>query len=691
MHPRNSWSVVLLAILFSQAFALEPGKTFYVSTSGNDSWSGTLPAPNAQGSDGPFRTLERARDAIRELKRAKQLPDGGVTVFIRGGIYHITKTFQPSEEDSGTESTPIVYQAYKDEQVRLIGGQEVTGFERVKDTAILGRIDKQYQDKMLQADLKTQGVTDFGELKPRGFGRPTYPAALELFFDGRPMQLARWPNQGWAQIADVPAGKDSGKFTYEGDRPKRWVNVDDIWLHGYWTYDWADTYVKIKSIDTAAREIVTSEPHGTYGYTKGKRYYALNILEELDEPGEWYLDRKTGILYFWPPEPLNKAKAFVSILQEPAISLKDISHVTVRGLTIEFVRGTAIEVTGGNDNAVVDCCLRNVGNLGVTINGGARNGVQGCEIYQTGDGGISLAGGDRKTLTPAKNYACDNHIHHYSRSCRTYRPAIGISGVGNRAAHNLIHDGPHTAMLFGGNDHVLEFNEVHNVCHETGDVGAFYTGRDWTTRGTVIRYNYFHDIHGPYTHGAMAVYLDDAASGTTIFGNVFYKASRAAFIGGGRDNIVENNIFVECEPAVHIDARGLGWAKEYIAKGGGWHMYEKLKAVNFDKPPYSEHYPRLAQILEDDPAVPEGNVVVRNICSGGRWLDLQGVDREIVALEDNLIEADPGFLDRAKLDFRLKGDSPAYELGFRPIPVDKIGPRAKISRPVQKGSSDTNR
>jgi len=688
MHRRNCCCIVLSTILISAAFALEPGKTFYVSTNGSDSWSGRLAAPNAQRSDGPFHTLERARDAIRALKQSGPLPDGGVTIFIRRGTYRIAEALQLTHADSGAEGAPIVYQAYQDEKVRLIGGKEITGFKQIEEPAILGRIDKQYQDKILQADLKAQGVTDYGELKPRGFGRPMYPAALELFFRDEPMQLARWPNQDWVKIVSVPAGAEGGKFTYEGQRPKRWVKADDIWLHGYWTWDWADSYVKVKSIDTQVREIATHEPHGVYGYKAGQRYYALNILEELDEPGEWYLDRKKGMLYFWPPAPVQEDDIFISILQEPMIAMKDTAYVTVHGLRIEFVRGTAIEVTGGNDNAVVDCCLRNIGNMAVRINGGTRNGVRGCEICQTGDGGISLAGGDRRTLTPAENYACDNHIHHYSRWARTYRPAIGISGVGNRAAHNLIHDGPHNAILFGGNDHVLEFNEVHNVCHETGDVGAFYTGRDWTTRGTVIRYNYFHDIHGPYTHGAMAVYLDDAASGTTIFGNIFYKASRAAFIGGGRDNIVENNIFVECEPAVHIDARGLGWAKKYIAKGGGWHMYEKLNAVNFDKPPYSQRYPALAKILEDDPAVPKGNVVVRNICSGGRWLDLQGVDREIVTLEDNLIEAEPGFVDRDKLDFRFpfrvprpvagaknRSDSPAHQFGFKPIPIEKIGPR----------------
>ena len=364
------------------------------------------------------------------------------------------------------------------------------------------------------------------------------------------------------------------------------------------------------------------------------------------------------------------------------VSIRQASYVKLQGLTLECTRGTAVEVVGGNHNIIADCVLRNIGNVAVNINGGTENGVVGCSIYETGDGGIRLSGGDRKTLKPAVhlgmpyggNYARDNHIHHYSRWVRTYRAAIKVSGVGNHVAHNLIHDGPHTAILFGGNDHLLEFNEIHRVCYETGDVGAFYTGRDWTTRGTVIRHNYFHDIQGPYTHGAMAVYLDDAASGTTIFGNVFYKASRAAFIGGGRDNIVENNIFVECEPAVHIDARGLGWAKKHIAKGGGWHIYKKLEEVNFDKPPYSTRYPKLAKILEGDPAVPKGNVIQRNVCYGGRWLDLQGVQRSIVTIKDNLTETDPYFVDPDNMNFQLKGNSPAYKLGFKQIPIEKIGP-----------------
>ena len=152
----------------------------------------------------------------------------------------------------------------------------------IEDPAILKRIEEPYRGKILQVNLKSFGIKDFGEMTPRGMGRPMYPAGLELFFQDKPMQLARWPNNEWARIADAPKGKQ-GRFMYEGDRPERWMDTEDIWLHGYWTWDWADSHEKVKKIDLEKKEFVTYEPHGVYGYDKGKRYYAQNILEELDE------------------------------------------------------------------------------------------------------------------------------------------------------------------------------------------------------------------------------------------------------------------------------------------------------------------------------------------------------------------------------------------------------------------------
>ncbi|MBU6403025.1 MAG: right-handed parallel beta-helix repeat-containing protein, partial [Verrucomicrobia bacterium] len=303
--------------------------------------------------------------------------------------------------------------------------------------------------------------------------------------------------------------------------------------------------------------------------------------------------------------------------------------------------------------------------------GGAHSGVQSCDISDTGDGGVSLGGGDRLTLTPGNNYVDNCWIHDFSRWARTYHPAVALQGVGNRITHNLIHDAPHSAILGGGNDHLIEFNEIHHVCLETSDAGAFYMGRDLTQRGNVVRFNYFHDLDA--RPDVQSVYLDDCFCGTTVFGNVFYKGGRGIEVGGGRDNSIVNNIFINCRPAIHVDARGKGWAKSWF-DGRDLTLMNGLKAVHYHQPPYSTHYPALADILQDDPAQPKGNRILRNVCVGGRWLDLlDHLTTNAVTVADNFVDGDPGFVSQVKRDFRLKKASPAWRLGFQPIPTRQIG------------------
>jgi len=289
-------------------------------------------------------------------------------------------------------------------------------------------------------------------------------------------------------------------------------------------------------------------------------------------------------------------------------------------------------------------------------------------------GGISINGGDRTTLTPANHFAENNHIHHYARWFRVYHSGIHLSGVGNRASHNLIHDAPHMGMGFSGNDHLIEFNEIHNVCFESNDAGAIYTGRDWTMRGNVLRHNFLHNITGFENRGCVGIYLDDMFSSADMIGNVFYNVTRAAFIGGGRDCTVANNIFVDCRPAMHVDARALGWAHDHA---DGWleEAAEKgtLSGIAYNTPPYSERYPALAVILEGEPKAPEGNVIARNISWGGKWDGMQEVTKQYLTVENNLIDEDPLFVDAENKDFRLRDDSPAFALGFEPIPFEKIG------------------
>ena len=644
---------------------------FYVAPDGSDANPGT--------ESRPFGTLERARDAVRALKGAGLLPEGGVTVFIRGGRYELPGPLALTAEDSGTTAAPIEYRAFRGEEVRIVGGTTVTGWERVTDPAILARLAPSAREKVFQADLGALGISDL-----QGIGNAAVyqsDPGIELFFQDRAMTLARYPNSGYMHIRQVlnaegvvesgRARTPEGRFVCDDPRPGRWAEEKGIWLHGFWVWDWADERIPLGTVDPATSTLALGPRQGrTYDLRRDQWFCAENVLPELDTPGEWYLDRDSRILYFWPPAPLSSGKAVVSVVRD-LLQLTDVSHVTFRGLVIEAGRGSAIVVEGGTDVRVVACTIRNMGNWAVTVDGGTQHGVVGCDVYQTGQGGIHLEGGDRKTLTPAGHYAENNHIHHTSRWDPVYQQAIALFGVGNRATHNLIDNVPHVAIGFSGNDQTIEYNEIHSSVFQSNDAGAIYTSppdETWSMRGHKIRFNYLHNIHGFESKGCMGVYLDDCFSSADISGNIFYDVATGILIGGGRDNQMVNNMFINCRKAFSIDARGLGWAK-----GVGVFATKELSELNYKEPPWSTRYPELLGILEDEPLAPKGNVLIRNICWGGPWGWVQPQAAPHVKVEDNLVDTDPRFAGRPTAGFRLKKRSPAQGIGFRQIPFEDIG------------------
>lgn len=643
----------------------------YVASDGDDGATGSR--------DRPVQTLSAAQRLARAMRA--DAPSRRITITLAPGTYPLDETLELGKADGGGTDGTTVWQAAEPGTARISGGLTIPAkaFEPVTSPSERQRLPRRARNEVLRADLRALGLADYGD--PVELGR-----APELFLDGEPMTLARWPNAGWARIADVPGekfkthgveGSKVGRIGYSGDRPTRWVDErEHLRLQGYWFWDWADEFQRVRAIDTDAKVIMLAEPWHHYGYRKGQRYFAQNVLGELDAAGEWFIDREAGVLYFYPPEALEGRQVVLSVLTKPLVRIKDADRVRIEGLVFEHVRGRAVEVTGCREVELRRCVVRSTGTDGVVIDGGARCEVRETELHNIGSAAVRLSGGDRRTLEPCGHDAVDNHIHHFGRNKRTYAGAVHLSGVGCRMTGNRIHDGPHLAVLFSGNDHVMERNRIHHVCQETGDVGVFYTGRDWTARGHVIRENLIHDVHGPGMWHAQVIYLDDAASGIEVRSNIIYRCQRAMHIGGGRDNVIVNNLIVDCEMSINVDARGLGWMKYHVEPDGI--MQQRLKALPYQRGVWARRYPALVNILEDDPGAPKGNIIRHNLVVYSGPIKIAEPAVEHGTVEHN-VETDDAVSTGDPMKGTLKVDQDAAPFdetrGWQPIPLDSIPDR----------------
>ncbi len=667
----------------------------YVATYGNDENDGTL--------ERPLKTIEKARDKAREIKAQIGYPKNGINIIIRGGEYRFTTPLELEKCDSGTENAPILYKAYGDEKVTFTGGDILPAdkWSLTTDEAVLSKIPSNAHGKVYELDLGALGYTadSIGQMNYWGIfaignnqsNTPNVAPPAELYCDDEPQIIARYPNDDYIYIKTVYEKgakwyEDKSKelpfeIGYEDLRTERWLDAKYAKLFGYWVYDYAESSVDISKIDTAKKSITVKQTtaFGVKAHEPDKiggRYFILNLLEELDSPGEYYTDLDTMKIYYYPKGDISESKLVLSVSDRYLLYATNVSNVTFQNIRFSDVKGEGLWIGDCNNFNIKGCEVCNMGARGITIWEGKNNSVSDSRIYNL-NGGIYLRSYDgRENLIKSNNSAVNNEIYNFARSTRSSMPAITVDGCGNYIAKNTIHQGPHEAIwLLGANDNIVEYNELYDLLNDTSDAGAIYCGMDWTQRGNVIRYNHIYDL-GEGQANIQGIYLDGTVSGYEIYGNIVGGYfGNGIYVNGGSDVSVRNNILYDC------GVRGvlMSYVPNMSMESESLSQFDTIASSPYRNDIWKERYPNLYNITETNPYLPKYTIANNNIAINCASNDIHDVVKELGVVEDIVnvsSEQVSVFDENGKLNPDFEAIK-AYIPGFEKIDISNIGSTIK--------------
>lgn len=656
-------------------------KTLYVALDGDAAWSGRLPEPNAGKTDGPLPSIVEARNAIRRLRRAGPRLEH-VTVLLRGGTYRLAEPFVLLPEDSNA-----TYAAYPGERPVLSGGRVIRGWQQGRGGLWSAKLPEVAAGKWL---------------------------FRQLFVNGRRRTRARSPNDGWFTIVrKAPPRIDpaTGKETPQGRtafvcRPgdiKPWPHLSDVNVVVY--HSWETSRLRIASFDEKSCVVHFTGP-ACWPFERwgpGQRYFVENVREALDAPGEWFLDRHTGMVYYhpMPGEDMRKAEIvaprvtrLVELKGAPELGLW-VENVTLRGLAFHH-EGWELEPKGHSDpQAVVTasaaimadgalncaferCEIAHVGHYGIWLRRACkRNRIVQCRIHDLGVGGVRIGEAGRPTseaVTSSHNVVDNSHIFDGGH---VYPAGVGVwvaQSHHNRITHNEIHDFSYSGMSIGWNwndaenrchHNIIEFNHVHHVMNrQLNDGGAIYTLG--TSPGSVIRNNIFHDVW-PHNAIGWGIYLDATTNGYLVESNIVYNILSGGLMkhNGGHENVIRNNVFAFSAQQMLWPC----WSKRP-------NTFER-NVIYFTQGqlfiPMAERRVRERLKAGESLGVWDRNVYWNPNERDLRFFRHTFAEWQKMGLDRHSVVSDPLFVNADACDFKLKPGSPASKLGFKPIDTSKVG------------------
>lgn len=556
------------------------GQKIFVSTVGDDSGDGS--------EEEPLRTLEKAIDVANEMREDS---DKLIEILLREGTYSVTNTIKII--NSQKDDSLLKISAYQDEKVTINAGVDIPlSAMNIADSDFTNAIiDKPNAGSVLQYNLKDAQIEDFGEISLRGhLISDEKEAQAELSLNGEVQKLAGWPNGEYTGLIKPIDSNEYGKRTKSGiangcsfkvnyDRPSQWSKPEQAWLSGTIGPNYEFDYYPVSRFDSKEKRVYLSRGALEKYYTEP--YYRFeNVPEELDEPGEYYIDRQSGMLYFYPPEDAPKDSVLTITMSTPTLDvsgkapnsmfrIENSKNIVFENLIFKGGRGSAI--TGKNNSNIqfINCEINSFGENGIRFDASTDIKISDCKIHDVGQDGILFVScGNYQTLSPSNIVVSNNDIYNFARLERSYKTGIdfGYRCVGATAANNHIHNGPHAGMIFYGVNNDIYGNEFDNLVTEFSDMDALYCNNSnypWE-RGNKIHNNYFHDIgkssmNGRHQINVRAIRTDNRGCGLNIYENLFYNIGDGgngngnngigAITAEGTRNRIFNNLFVDCNEA----------------------------------------------------------------------------------------------------------------------------------------------